>query len=100
MKFIDETTGEAVPSSEVPERAVASVASLRALLEEAQGFVARLADGALKDGDTFLDFTGPDEHGYDRTGPSVVRADEDRDPESPDVLDTGEGGEPPRRRQE
>lgn len=77
MRFVDQTTGDEVETAEVAERVAASVAELQSRLAEAKRFEARLRGRQLVSGDRFLDFSGPLEHGFDRTGPSEVKAERD-----------------------
>lgn len=74
--FVDETSGEELSAEDVLDHAETSVHVLTQHLAEAKLFLARARQGTLREGDSFLDFMSTEEHGYDRTGPSVVRAEE------------------------
>lgn len=76
MKLIDTVTGEELSKDEVLTRLDNTIRETERLNHLAKSFKVLLELDKLTSGMRFIDFTSVIEHGYDRTGPNEVTAEE------------------------
>ena len=73
LRLVDVTTGEDVPWNEVEDLLTVAEAELKSELDRVRAFRAARETEQLRPGLEVLDFRGVAEHGYDRTGPDLLR---------------------------
>lgn len=76
MRYVNQATGDELTENEVLDDVHASIAELEKQLQRARTFSARVSIGRPELGDSYLSFAGVIAHGYDRTGPVIVEAEE------------------------